>query len=394
MIFIERRRQAWRQLADIAGALFLRRAAISRLLDSGPLVLPIALLTVSMALRIPPAASSESLLFSILDSAFLACFWILVLLAVAEPVLSIFMRSTESDPLLFYWFTERRSAVRTACAVSFAVPLLISSLAALILPTGTVTDVLIPTLATMFGYSMLTRMIVVGWRFSFSASASLALAPLIIAMSLAMVLVVSPAAIVTAAVMFVAIPWAAGDLWRKVISSIRLRILLKEGLTSSKKLEEAVEAARMLRGGKYTTELLAAMDNVESESRPDLKVPALVAAGMYFEAVDTGLSALEGMEGKRSAKLHLALSEACLRSDDLTNAAAHAHEASDLGGSPRALLYLALASLEMGEVEAGLAACRRIIAFHRRGRGKESTHAARWAKALLRRYEYPLLEEF
>ena len=121
-----------------------------------------------------------------------------------------------------------------------------------------------------------------------------------------------------------------------------------------------------------------------------LEVELLMATGRYMEAVDAGLAAQQEEQG--GAGLHLAMAEACLRVDDMENAAAHADEAQERGAGPQALLCFALASFALGEREVGLRTCKRILASHSSAGSSRARATVREARWLLRRFE-PVEEE-
>jgi hypothetical protein len=381
---------ALRRLSDCVGAFIFRRNSITRLMRSGAVFWPSVFLFGAHFLRIFSASGTDAVA-GVLQLFVESLLWLLAVFAVAEPALTMLARAAEDNPVAVYLAARRRAQARTACLFSLAVSHLLYSVVVLAIPPDSAWFVSLSTSAALVGYALLVRMIRVCWRFSGASAVTMSLAPLLAAMTAAMILPLPQVVPVAAALMLAALPVVAGDIRNRLVAEYRILRLSRGGAPSPEELGNLLDMVS--RGGseRQARILLSRLPPPEKpDSRGDLRIRTLIAAGDYLEAVDAGLELLQA--GNGSAKLHLVLAEANLLSDDPGNAAAHAQEASDLGAGPKALAILAVASFELGEREDGLAACRRILAFHRRGRGKESAEAARLARSLLRRYEFPPAE--
>ena len=402
-------RRVLRQTADSAGAAILRRASIRRLLEAHPLALPTAFLfaaaflDLSLPSPLPPPTHTEAasvvaaVLTNLVTAVALASFWLLTALAAAEPALALLMRAAEDDPLQLHLAEELRPAARCACLTALAAPQLLrcaAQAATAGLPTAFLA---LHFLAAALGYLMLVRMVVVVWRFPLFTSAVLASGPLLVASVAAMALSNPVTAAAAAALLLAMLFPATRDIRGRLAAAARVRRLLAGGEGSEEALRKAALAVAAGGSAALAEGVLERLRAAKPfRDREVLEVELLTAAGRYMEAVDAGLAALqdrpEGREWRGGAGIHLAMAEACLRVDDMENAAAHADEAQELGAGPQALLRFALASFALGEREAGLGACRRILASRGSAGGERSRAPAREARRLLRRFE-PVEEE-
>ncbi len=402
-------RRVLRLLADSAGAVILRRASIRRLLEARPLALPTVFLFVAafLDLSLPspthpePAGGIAAVLINLGMGAALAAFWLLTVLAVAEPTLTLLMRSAEDDLLRLHWAEELRPAARCACLTALAAPQLLRCAAMAAIAGFPTAFLAMHFLAAVLGYAMLVRMVVVVWRFPFFTSAVLASGPLIVASVAATALSNPITAAAAAAVMLSLLVPATRDIRGRLAAAARVRLLLAEGESSEEALRKAAEATAAGGSAALAEEVLERLRAAKPfQGRGVLEVELLTAAGRNMEAVDAGLAVLQegqeraGREWRGGAGVHLAMAEACLRVDDMENAAAHADEAQELGAGPQALLRFALASFALGEREAGLRACRRILASRGSTGPARVKATAREARRLLRRFEPVEEEEF
>jgi len=408
-------RRVLRLLADSAGAVILRRASIRRLLEARPLALPTAFLFAAAFLDLslpsplhphpyshPEAAGVvAAVLTNLVLGAALGAFWLLTALAAAEPVLALLMRAAEDDPLQLHWAEELRPAARCACLTALAAPQLLRC-AAQAATAGVPTAFLaLHFLAASLGYVMLVRMLVVVWRFPLFTSAVLASGPLIMASVAATALSNPITAAAAAAVLLALLFPATRDIRGRLATAARVRRLLAGGESSEEALRKAAQAVAAGGSAALAEDVLEKLRAAKPfRDRGVLEVELLTAAGRNMEAVDAGLAVLQeeqeraGRERRGGAGIHLAMAEACLRVDDMENAAAHADEAQELGAGPQALLRFALASFALGEREAGLRACRRILASRGSAGLARYRAPAREARRLLRRFEPVEEEEF
>ena len=366
---------ALRAFADFAGAALLRRRSIRTCLNNRNLIPPLIVLFAATCLQLAFALASPGSLvwFVLLPAGTLlhSLFWLIAAATVLEPITTLLLGLAEDDPLLLYWAQERRPQTRAAFLIALPAGLM---LRALLTPwLGLLGDLI----AFVYGFLLLARTLAVGWRFNTMTALVLAAAPVLLILALAAALT-EPVVAATTALIFIPLLWAAtSDIRAQFRMDAAAEKLIAREKIAHEELTGLVRDVIRLRAAGAAGRL------VEAEGPPlatAQRIALLTAAGRHLEAVDLGSKAIEA--GESSAALHLAMAEACLRTDDPEDAAAHAEEAYDLGGDPQALVLLAVASFGMGERESGTAACMRVLALEHGDRAAKL--AARQAKSLLR----------
>jgi hypothetical protein len=376
-----------RVAADAGATLLFRRAGIRRLLRSravlpfAAILLPAELLNSAFDSAAPWSIEGCALVAALAVLA--TAFWLTAALALLSPSLSLALRLAEDDPLELHWSGERRPEVRTACLAAISATLL---LRAVILILESIPGSVFPLadlLAVPFGVALLARIVSVGWRYRLATALTVILGPALIALALATALA-NP--LIAGAILLLMLP----VLWKSMADMHRrssARRIVRELLAAEKKdAARFTKVADSIRGANdpETAELL--LSEVEGfEGLPvESKVRLLIAAGHYIDAAELGSAELEREE--TGAALHLAMADACLRTDDPEDAAGHAEEAYERGGALEALLLLAVACFGMGERDSGADACQRILALGAKRDGPERRAIVREARMLLRNF--------
>lgn len=362
--------------------------------------LPILIIFLAAITNIADSINFESaqtnllwaLTYLIIGAIATTAYWIIAVLAIGEPLLSSLIAFSEEDPLLLLWPEEQRSAARCACLTALSIPLLLIAFLTKLPAPNLILVLTFSLVAILYGYSLLIRMLVVFWRFSFSASAVIAAGPAIVAIAMAVALAEPSIAFVTAVILIPILWLTTEDTRQRMMARMKVgSIATREELTAQD-LEASSEIIRSAHSPRLAGILLDKIAGMEEEKGLQaIKVNLLLSAGKYIDAVDVGAAAIEA--GQSGAELHLAMAEACLRSDDPENAAAHAQEAYELGAGPESLLLLAAAQFCLQEMESGISVCRRIIALGHTQKGKRNKRILRKAGFLLRHFESVMYEE-
>ncbi len=377
------------RLADTAGLLLFHKRPIRRLLSSRALAIPAAILVFAVILSTTLTNTSADLIFyAVLLPAlalFYSAFWIIASLSVLEPILTLMSRLAEDDPLMLHWAGERKPEARTACLSALAAVMLLRGILLAIVTVSPLPELIVDFFALPLGFALVARIINTGWRFSYANALVIATAPAVAAGAMALALTeIFPTAAV--AILILALLWPA-------TTDMRLRNALRRAvkdLLDREKIEPEEVGSAILRlacaNDPQTAEDLIDRLDVDSllAGRPLTRMMILASAGRHLDAAALGVQ--ESESGDTSAELHLALAEACLRTDDPDDAAAHAEEAYELGGDLRALIVLAVACFGMGERDSGSSACRRIIALYRKDRKAGNKAIVREARLLLRNF--------
>jgi tetratricopeptide (TPR) repeat protein len=376
-----------RVAADAGGTLLFRKAGSRRLLRSrAVLTFAAILLPAELTNTAFNSNASWSLETGVLIAALAVlrtAFWLTAALALLEPALSLALQLAEDDPLELHWSGERRPEVRTACLAALSATLL---LRAIILVVESIPGSVFPLadlVAMPIGVALLARIVSAGWRYSFTTALTIILGPALIALALATALA-NP--LIAGVVLLLMLPlmWiSTGDMRRRASARRAVKELLAADRTDTARFASAAQSILGANDPETAALLLskvASFEMLPAES----KVHLLIAAGRHLEAAEAGTAALE--RGETDAVLHLAMADACLRSDDPEDAAGHAEEAYERGGALEALLLLAVACFGMGERDSGADACRRILALGAKRDKRGSKAIVREARMLLRNF--------
>jgi hypothetical protein len=375
--------------ADAVGALLFRKAPTRRLLRARVFTPFVAIIFISELLNAAFApGASWSFLHWVLFAALAVLrtlFWSAAVPALLSPTLSLTLRLAEDDPLMLHWGKEQRREVRTACVAALSATLLLRGVVlAVVSPFGTA-SLLADFTSVPMGFLLASRMISAGWRYRFTTSMVLATGPALVATALAVGLTNPVTAAAISLLMLAPLWFFTDDIRVRRAAGRAVRELVASDSMDSTKLEQVIHMLQEAGDPEDAILLLERMEaDGEAQVTSELKIRLLTAGERQFEAAEVGSAVLE--QGQASAELHIALADACLRTDDPEDAAAHAEEAYERGGSLEALLLLAVACFGMGERDSGTTACRRILALARKGSGREHRKMVGEAKILLRNF--------
>lgn len=380
----------------LARALLFRRGAWRELIaDRIPLTAAILLAVSLMIIQVTSVLRhAVDPLFSL--AALIASFVYLLCngLALVEPALNMVLKASTADEPSLHWWNAGRSRGRSGVILVLALSTVTFMAGYVVL--GLLAGTVLAAIMVMVG---LVALLAFGWNYRVTEALALAAAPFSLAGAAAVALIEPWAALTLFLIALAALPFALNDVWRARGARKAVAELIASARLDAGAVLDIVTECRLSGDATAARRLLVEFHHgvFRAVARPAwLDVRVLSAAGMYVEAIDRGLLALDT---EADASLHLAMAEAALAARDPENAAAHAEEAlEEIGDSAlslagnEALLLLALASFNNEEVESGVRACERLLAQPPTADRRRANLQAE-ARALVRRFGREMVTE-